>query len=362
MSRLAEKYEYDAIFARMLSYVPGTVDKREGSIIYNTLSPCAYELAAAYYMLGYMFNLLFADTAEAEWLDRVVNDFGITRDAATYAVRQINTFDSTGAAMDIPIGSRFAINDISFVVTEKIAAGQFKATCEQAGAQGNAYSGSILPTDNINGLGSAELISPALIPARDAETDDSLRERFYAAARRQPYGGNIADYEEKVLSIDGVGAVKVFNAVTQGAGHVGLIIGDEQGNRATQTLIDQVQALMGTNGDGIAPIGHTVTVGTATDLQVNVSASVKLRPGTSFAIVQPAVSKVITDYVQNIGFTDETVFYAKLVSAILNSHESIMDVGTVTMNGAAANIALNKTYDNYQVPTVGTVTVTEVTA
>lgn len=30
------------------------------------------------------------------------------------------------------------------------------------------------------------------------------------------------------------------------------------------------------------------------------------------------------------------------------------------MNGAAANIALVKTFENYQVPTVGTITVTEV--
>jgi len=357
---LAENYEYDAILARMLSSVPDGVDKREGSVIYNTLSPCAYELAAAYYMLGYMINLLFADTAEAEWLDRVVNDFGISREAATYAVRQINTLDSSGAAMDVPIGSRFAVNDLTFAVTERIAAGQFKATCEQSGAQGNAYSGTVLPTDNINNLGSAELVAVALIPARDEETDDSLRERFYAAVRHSPYGGNIADYEEKTLAIDGVGAVKVFSAVDQGPGNVGLIIGDEQGNQATQTLIDEVQALMGCCGNGIAPIGHTVTVGTSTNLPVNMSAEIKLRSGTSFTTVQPVVTQTIADYIENIGFTNETVFYAKLVAAILNSHDAIMDVGTVTMNGASANIALNKTYDNYQVPTVGTVTVTEV--
>ena len=357
---MAENYEYESYLTEMLGRLPDDLDKREGSVIYNTLAPTAYLLAQQVYMIGYLTSLLFADTAEAEWLDRVTSDFGIDRDAATYSTRQINTFDSSAVAMDVPLNSRFAINDVTFTVTEKIAAGQFKAVCEQSGTQGNLYSGAILPIDNINGLGSAVLVSTPLIPSRDTETDDSLRTRFYAAARQSPYGGNIADYEEKTLAINGVGAVKVFNSVEMGAGNVGIIIGDAQGNKATQTLIDTVQSLMGVNGSGIAPIGHTVTVGTSTDLTVNVAAAVKIKVGSSFAIVQPIVVQTITDYIANIGFTDETVFYAKLQAAILNCNENIVDIGTVTLNGVSANIALTKTYAAYQVPVVGTVTVTEV--
>lgn len=360
MLSLAEAYEYEAILQQMLGQVPDSIDKREGSVIYHTLAPVAFALAQQSYMLAYMTDLLFADTAEEEWLDRVTSDFGIDREQATQAVRQINTFDSSSLPAAVPIGSKFAINDLSFTVTEQIDTGQYKAVCDQAGLQGNAYSGSILPVDNINGLASAELIAPALIPARDAETDDELRARFMEAARRQPYGGNIADYEEKTLAIEGVGAVKVFNAVDMGPGNVGLIIGDEQGNTATETLIDTVQAAMGTNGDGIAPIGHTVTVGTSDDLAVNVSAQVRLKTGASFAIVKPVVEQAVTDYINGIDFAAETVFYAKLVADILNAHESIVDVGTVTINGASSNLTLEKAFANYQVPVIGTITVSEV--
>ena len=358
---LAEAYEYEAILQQMLDQVPAGIDKREGSIIYHTLAPVAFALAQQAYMLAYMTDLLFADTAEEEWLDRVTSDFGIDREQATQAVRQINTFDSAGAPFDVPIGSKFRVEDVSFALTEKIDTGQYKAACDQTGLQGNAYSGTILPVDNINSLASAELISPALIPARDEETDDELRARFMDAARRQPYGGNIADYEEKTLEIEGVGAVKVFNAVDMGPGQVGLIIGDEQGNTATQTLIDTVQAAMGANGDGIAPIGHTVTVGTSADLTVNVVAQVRLKTGASFAIVEPVVEQAIADYINGIDFATETVFYAKLVADILNAHESIVDVGAVTINGGGSNLSLIKTFANYQVPVVGTITVSEVT-
>jgi len=345
----------------MLDRVPETVDKREGSIIYDAISPAAFIIAQQNYMIGYMFNLLYPDTAEDDWLDRVCDNFGITREAATYSLRQINTFDSSAVAMNVPIGSKFGINELTFTITESIATGQFKATCDQLGAQGNVYSGTILPVDNVNGLGSVILVSTPLVPATDVESDDVLRARFYKYVRQAAFGGNIADYEEKTLAVTGVGSVKVFNATTMGIGNVGIVIGDDNGNKATTTLVSTVQALMGVDGSGIAPIGHTVTVGTSTDLTVNVAAGVKIKSGSSFAVIQPIVVQTITDYINNVDFNDATVFYAKLVAAILNCHASIMDVGTVTMNSTSTNLSLTKTFANYQVPVLGTVSVTQVT-
>lgn len=357
---MAEPYQFKNLLDEMLSRVPDDIDKREGSIIYDTLSPTAFLLAQQLYLLGNMFNLLFADTAEGEWLDRVTADFGIDREQATYSLRKLCTYDEAGAAYEVPIGSRFSVNGLTFALTERTAAGEYKAECEQAGAQGNAYSGAILPVDHINGLGSAVLDAQPLIPARDTETDDSLRARFYAAVRQTPYGGNISDYEKKTLEVDGVGAVKVFNAASVGAGSVGIVIGDEQGKKATEELVSKVQELMGVNGDGIAPIGHTVTVKTSTDLPVNVSAQIQVKTGSSFDLIKPIVEQTISGYLENIGFQDDIVFYAKLVAGILNCHDAIVDVGMVTMNGESQNLALIKTFDNYQVPTVGTITVSEV--
>ena len=355
-------YQYTELLNQMLDMVPNEIDKREGSIIYTTLSPVAFLLSQQNYMLSYMFNLLFADTAEGVWLTRVTSDFGIDREAASHALRQINTYDREGEAFDVPLSSRFAINDITFSLTERIATGQYKAECEQLGTIGNLYTGTILPVDNINSLGSAELVTDPLIPAADEESDEHLRERFYLAVRRSPYGGNIADYEERTLEIEGVGAVQVFNAVSQGPGHVGLIIGDEQGGKATEELITRVQTLMGVDGDGIAPIGHTVTVATGINLPIDVSAEIKMKTGASFDIVKPVVEQAVQNYIDSVGFSDTTVFYAKLVADILNCHESILDVGTVTMNGVSANLSLEKTFSNFQLAVIGEITVSEVTA
>lgn len=352
---------YNAILQRMLAQVPDDIDRREGSIIYDALAPTAYALAGQNFMLGYLTNLLFGDTATGEWLDRIVGDFGLTREAATYSTRQINCINSTGAPFAVAIGVRFAINELTFKIIEEIMVGSYKVVCEQMGTQGNCYSGVILPLDNISGLGAAVLLAEPLIVARDEETDDDLRTRFYLSVRQTPFGGNKADYREKTLAIDGVGSCVVFGAADgMGAGKVGLMIGDEEGNRASKTLVEEVQALYGTAGNGLAPIGHTVTVATCVDLVVNVAASVVLKTGSSMAVVQPFVKVAINSYLENISFDAGVVFYAKLVADILGAHDAILDVSAVTMNGVAGNIVLEKTFANYQVPLVGTITVTEV--
>ena len=352
---------YNAILQRMLAQVPDHIDRREGSIIYDALAPTAYALAGQNFMLGYLTNLLFGDTATGDWLDRVVGDFGLTREAATNSVRQIDCVNSTGTPFVVPTGTRFAIEELTFKITEEIMEGSYKVVCEQVGTQGNCYSGAILPLDNISGLGAAVLLAEPLIVARDEETDDDLRTRFYLSVRQTPFGGNKADYREKTLAIDGVGACVVFGAADgMGAGKVGLMIGDEEGNRASETLVEEVQALYGTAGNGLAPIGHTVMVATCVDLVVNVAATLILKSGSSMAIVQPLVKVAINNYLENISFDAGVVFYAKLVAEILGAHEAILDVSSVTINGSAANIVLSKTFENYQVPVVGTITVTEV--
>lgn len=352
--------DFNAILQRMLARVPDDIDKREGSIIYDALAPTAYALAKQNFMLCYLSNLFFGDTAEGHWLDRVVNDFGLTREAATCSVRQINCTDRAGAAFTAPVGTRFAINELTFAVTEQLAPGKCKAVCEQAGTQGNCYSGAILPADNLNGLGAAVLTPEPLIPARDAETDEALRERFYLSVRQMPFGGNKADYREKTLSIDGVGACAVFGAADgMGAGNVGVVIGDENGNRATQTLVSHVQQMFGQSGNGLAPIGHNVQVATCVDYTVDVTAWLTLKSGVSIAIVQPVAQAAIRDYIENISFDSNIVFRAKVITAILNSHDAILDVSSLELGprNSDSNITLSKAFANYQVPVVGSINV-----
>ena len=65
-----ENVTFEAILEAMLDRVPNTLDKREGSIIYDALAPAAAELQNAYIALDMVLNEGFADTASWQFLVR----------------------------------------------------------------------------------------------------------------------------------------------------------------------------------------------------------------------------------------------------------------------------------------------------
>ena len=75
-----------------------------------------------------------------------------------------------------------------------------------------------------------------LIPGKDTESDDSLRERYFNSYDNQAFGGNQSDYKERVSALAGVGGVKVFRTPS-GGGTVGLTIVDSEWSVPSSTMI-----------------------------------------------------------------------------------------------------------------------------
>ncbi|MGI6318486.1 MAG: baseplate J/gp47 family protein [Dethiobacteria bacterium] len=96
---------------------------------------------------------------------------------------------------------------------------EYKAECEQLGSYRKRIFRPLDNIDNISGV-TAEL-TDILIPGEDEETDESLRQRYFESLVSQAYGGNIADYKQKVTALPGVGGVKV-EPVWNGGGTVKL--------------------------------------------------------------------------------------------------------------------------------------------
>lgn len=92
-----EDMTFEVLMERMMGRIPDTVDKREGSIIYNALAPAAVELSNMYIGLEWVMDQSFADTQGREYLIRRCAERGITPDAATCAVLK-GVFN-----MDIPV-------------------------------------------------------------------------------------------------------------------------------------------------------------------------------------------------------------------------------------------------------------------
>lgn len=347
-----EDITYEDILERMLDRIPSTIDKREGSIIYDALAPAAVELQLMYMEFDIILNETFADTASREYLIKRVAERGIIPYPATNAILQAT---STPDTVEIPIGSRFSLNDLNYVVIEKLANGSYKVQCESVGVVGNKYTGDMIPIDYIQGLETI-VITELLIPGEDEEDTESIRTRYFQSFDTKAYGGNKKDYIQKTNAIPGVGSTKV-TPVWNGGGTVLLTILDSAYNKATSTLIQTVQEEIDPSkdgtGSGIAPIGHVVTVQAATEVPINITTTITFQEGYSFNGQKTIIEDAIKEYLLEIrkAWADETtsvVRISQIETRILNL-TGVVDVTNTKINGVTSNLTLGK----YEIPLLG---------
>ena len=261
MSNFSQGNSFEEILGRMLNTVPNTLDKRQGSIIYDALAPAAAELAQCYIALDVYDDQTYLLNAVGENLDNKAYDYGITRNSATYAQKVGKFVDTENELIEIEIGSRWSTpienGGLVYSATQKLENGNYVLTCETAGISGNEYLGTMLPLGAINNLGSATLLS-TYIAGEDEESDDGLRKRIIEKIKSDTFGGNIADYKQYVKSIDGIGDCLVI-PIWNGGGTVKLLIVTTSYEIPTEAKITQVQNLIDPSansgkGYGKAPI------------------------------------------------------------------------------------------------------------
>lgn len=355
-----EHQTFTSILTRMLDRVPADIDKREGSIIYDALAPAAAELAQLYAELDINFNLSFADTASGEYLARRTAEFGITRKSATPSRRLGLYYDRANAAFNIPLGSRFAIGDLTYRTINKLATGQFIMECETAGLAGNQRFGDMLPIDYIDGLMRAEL-ADVLVPGEDEETDESLRQRYLLAINEQPFGGNSADYKRKLGEIAGIGGVKLYPA-WQGGGTVKCTLLASDFNLPTSELIAEVQTIIDPEvnqgqGLGFAPIGHTVTIASAQARTIDLETSVTLASGVTIGMIENDVQQVMDEYLLSLRKAweneDKLIIRTSQLESRILTIRGIVDISDTKLNGQSGNVEL----DSEEIPILGAVTI-----
>lgn len=348
-----ENVTYESILQRMLDRIPNTMDKREGSIIYDALAPAAIELQLMYIELDVIMSESFADTASREYLIRRANERGITPDPATNAILK-GVF--TPATVDV-LGKRFNCGKLNYIAVEKITDGEYQMQCETVGSDGNANFGQMIPIDYIEGLETAE-ITEILIPGEDEEDTEVFRERYFKSFESQAFGGNVADYKQKTNAIDGVGSTKV-TPVWNGGGTVLLTIINSNFEAASEELIESVQEIIDptqdASGKGLAPIGHIVTVNTAEEVSINIETSITYETNYSFDVLKAQIEEVIENYLSELRKTWGDNEYLIVRSSQIDAR--LLDiVGIVDIQNTNVNNVKNFMVSEYQIPVMGSVT------
>lgn len=339
-----EAHSYEAILERMLKRIPNSLDKREGSMIYDAVAPAAAELAIAYLQLETAYQEMFADTASRECLLRRAAERGITPKPATNAILK-GVF--TPSTLEIPLGARFTGGDFTYIVKDKLIDGEYKLECERIGIVGNQYFGTLIPIDYLQGLETASL-TELLIPAEEEEETEHFRTRYFHSLQSQAFGGNIADYKEKVSSIAGIGGVKVYPCF-YGGGTVKLVLVNSDYGVPSDTLITTVQDCIDPptesgKGVGIAPIGHQVTVVPVRSHTISLEIHLTYQEGYHFSSIQASIEQTVDAYFYELNQTwaekdSLVVRISQLESRILNL-TGVLDISDTFLNGESKNIVL----------------------
>ncbi len=156
----------------------------------------------------------------------------------------------------------------------------------------------------------------------------------------QAFGGNRADYTERIGAIAGVGSVKILPA-WNGEGTVKAIITDEAGGIPDPGLVAQVQETV----DGFAPIGHTVTVVAVEPVFLPINATLSYESGADVEEVQTAVMDALVDRFDLIRQAwhneEESVIRISKIHACILNCAGVEGVTDLTIGGKSENLVLS---------------------
>lgn len=388
---------FNEILERMISRVPNSFDKREGSVIYDALAPAALELQRIYIELNSILSDSYGDTASREYLILRCKERGIIPEQASKAILR-GKFTPSGINV---IGKRFNVNELNYVVIRALtdSDGGYEVQCESPGTIGNRTLGTMIPIEYIQGLETAELIE-VLIPGEDDETTDNLRKRYFDSFKESAFGGNVKDYINKVNTISGVGAAKVKRVwnddinpleliptqkVVDWANGVGMksdpevsrwltaaisagkekkltvggtvlltILGSDfnvASNRLIQTVQQEIDPTDAPGeGYGLAPIGHIVNVKSARGVEISVKTEITFETGYNWSNLRNSMEEAIKGYLLELckswANTPFLVVRIAQIETRLLQIKGIVDIGNTTINGVDKNLTL----DEYEIP------------
>ena len=368
---MAQDFEY--WLNLMLDNVPDDIDQRQGSVIYDALAPAAMVMAQQSLSLANIVKQTYIKTAQGQFLDYRAAEHGTARYIATQTEVKAKFLDSDGNSINnVQIGDQFAsIGETPIFYTVKKINDDLtgELTADDPGTAANSYIGQILPVTSNDSLSWAE-ITEIVAPARDEEIDDHLRDRLLRADDWIAYGGNITDYLAMLSKISEVGAGQVY-PVWNGAGTVKLVIVDNNLMPASVELVKKVKNIIDptdneSQGYGLAPIDHQVTVVAPTPLTVNIAATVNIDGTHGADIVKAKIKTAIEEYFKLLrqswnsidaktgrGYS-QTIYRSKILSQIMMV-DGVINASVPTLNGADQDITLVFNNQTSQLPVLGEV-------
>ena len=347
-----EDMTYEVILQRMMDRVTAkypNLDNREGSIIFNALAPAALELAVMYTELDNVLNQSFVNTASRDYILIGCEQMGM----------DISQFEAKAGVhkgefnVEVPIDSRWNCELFNYTVTEYIGMNgeyyTYRMECETVGTSPNNQTGDLTPiTDIPDGLTYAK-VTECLIEGENESSDDEIRTAYYEFLNSTVSDGNVSQYERWCDEYDGIGNSKVF-PLWNGSNTVKVSILSASNRAASDELVAEFQEYLDPNvegmGNGVAPIGAFVTVTTATEIPISVSANVTMKSGYTDTT---KITEALSEYFGDIAYEKTQVAYMTVGATILGV-EGVESIDNLLVNGGTSNVGLGVE----EIPVIGT--------
>lgn len=347
-----EDMTYEVILQRMIDRVISkypNLDTREGSLIFDALAPAALELAILYTELDNARNESFVNTATREYILIGCEQMGIdtTQFEAKAGVHK-GVFN-----VKVPIGSRWNCDIYNYEVEEYIGLDEegnrtYKMICDTVGTSPNNQAGDLTPiTDSPSDLTVAKL-TECLIEGENETDDETIKTTYFEHVKTSVSDGNVNQYKRWCNEYPGIGSSKIF-PLWNGDNTVKVSILGASNRKATKELVDEFQEYLDPNcegmGNGVAPIGAFVTVSTATEVPINVTATIQLKDGYSEAF---GIDEAISNYLSSIAYNKTQISYMTIGAVILGV-DCVESVSGLTINDSTNDITLG----SEEIPVLG---------
>lgn len=338
-----EDRTFENIIAEMMQDMPDNIDTSEGSLLYNACAKQAVRLEETYMQLAGIDNNMSIDTADLEHLIRAGNDRGCYINEATYSefTAQFNCA--------VPAGSRWNLDEYNYTVFNVIDENEhkYRIGCDSPGSEPNRIIGDLEPIEFVDGFEWGKIIECTL-KGEDQEDAETYRARLLTSYNYRGFAGNREYYNSRIKEMSGVYGCKLERVKAPTDAIKVTILGEDY-RAPSSSVIESVQTEVDPvansgEGEGIAPIGHRVTILGAGETKINISTKITYEAGKSYEDLRSYIDAVIEEYLLSLRKTWEessTIIVRILqIEAAIVSIAGVVDVTETTINDTAANLQI----------------------
>jgi uncharacterized phage protein gp47/JayE len=411
----------EQISADILSNLPDKYQKSVGFLAWDYARAIAiggfnaiYEILRYICSMGDLNNFKYNDLVKFVYQRRGLIAREASKATGSLTVTGTGTI-ATGDLFQTEAGMQFEATETKTIN----GTGTIAIQAVVAGADGNVPVNSIVVIP-VSIAGITSVTNPnALTGGYDAESKESIIERYLEDIRRPITSNNIYHYIKWAKEVVGVGDAKI-KPLWNGDNTVKVVLINSDNECANTALVNAVQRYIDpfgyevTNGTstgyvqiyndcsgsvdyvpqgttvysdkalttilatadtnefyynsstkygwgcglGEANIGAYVTVTSADAKNINISVEVDLKDGATLSEVEDAIEEKIGEYFKSTVFKDSYISYAKIGASILSA-DGVLDYDNLTVNSGTNNIPLVDTNASVEIAVLNSLTVTE---